>query len=98
MSHKIDGTTPQAPVSRPATEPRTPAPQAPRPAEHDTVDVTDAARLMQRVEAILAAAPATDQNRVEEVKRALASGAYEIDPERIAAQVARLERDLFARV
>lgn len=97
MSHKIDGTTPQVPVSRPATEPRAPARQAARPATQDTVDVTDAARMMQRLEAMLAAAPSTDQSRVEEVKRAIASGAYQIDPERIAAQVARLERDIFAR-
>ena len=99
MSHKIDGTTAASPVTGTSrVQPRTESGAASgRPATGDTVDLTDAARLMQRLEAMLAAAPTSDRARVEAIKQAVASGAYEIDPERIAAQVMHLERDLFGR-
>jgi negative regulator of flagellin synthesis FlgM len=98
MSQKIDGTTPHSPVGGPApVSPRADAPAPPAPSSADTVELTQSARLMQRLENVLAQAPVSDRVRVESVRQALANGAYEIDPQRIAAQVMRLERDLLGR-
>jgi len=98
MSQKIDGTTPRSPLGGPApVPPRADVPVRPAPASGDTVELTDSARLLQRLETMLANAPMTDRVRVEAVRQALANGAYEIDPQRIAAQVLRLERDLLGR-
>ena len=51
-------------------------PVASAPAQTDTVDLTDAARMMQRVESLLAAAPVASRERVDAVRQAIASGAY----------------------
>src|SRR5262249_15032977 len=98
MTHKIDGTTPRSPVSGPTpVVPRADALANPASKPEDTVDLTDAARLMQRVENMLSSVPPTDRARVDAVRQALANGAYEIDPQRIAARVVRLERELHGR-
>jgi len=98
MTHKIDGTTPRSPLGGPSPVPtrQEPAP-TPAPSADDTVALTDTARLMQRVENMLASVPPTDRARVDAVRQALANGAYEIDPERIAARIVRLERELSGR-
>jgi negative regulator of flagellin synthesis FlgM len=95
MSHKIDSATPHSPVQGAGPVTVRKDPPASAPAAPDTVDLTDAARLMQRVETLLAAAPVSSRERVDAIRQAIASGAYSIDPQRIAAQVVRLERDLF---
>ena len=95
MTHKIDGTTPRSPVSGPSPVPTRPEPApSPVPSTDDTVALTDTARLMQRVENMLANVPPTDRARVDAVRQALANGDYEVDPQRIAARIVRLERDL----
>jgi len=98
MTHKIDGTTPHSPVSGPSPVASRPDATA-NPATHpeDTVELTDVARLMQRVENMLANVPPTDRARVDAVRQALANGAYEVNPQRIAARVVRLERELSGR-
>jgi len=98
MTHKIDGTTPRSQVSGPTpVAPRPDASANPAFRPEDTVDLTDAARLMQRVENMLANVPPTDRARVDAVRQALANGAYEIDPQRIAARIVRLEHELRGR-
>ena len=98
MTHKIDGTTPRSPVGAPSPAPaRQEATPSPAPSADDTVALTHTARLMQRVENMLASVQPTDRARVDAVRQALASGAYEIDPERIAARIVRLERELSGR-
>lgn len=97
MTHKIDGATPPAPLSGPAPV-SSRADSAPGAASAgDTVALTDEARLMQRVENMLASVPVTDRARVDAVRQALANGAYEVDPQRIAARIVRLERELSGR-
>ncbi len=98
MTHNIDGTTPRSPVGGPSPVPaRQEAAPSPVHSADDTVALTDTARLMQRVENMLANVPPTDRARVDAVRQALANGDYEIDPERIAARVVRLERELSGR-
>ena len=98
MTHKIDGTTPRSPVSGPTpVAPRSDAAANPATHPEDTVDLTNVARLMQRVENMLASVPPTDRARVDAVRQALANGSYEVDPERIAARIINLERELSGR-
>jgi negative regulator of flagellin synthesis FlgM len=99
MSHKIDSAAPHSPVGGAIPVPARKEPAARATASAgDSVELTDAARLMQRVETLLAAAPVTSRERVDAVRQAIASGAYAIDPQRIAAQVVRLERDLYGSI
>lgn len=60
----------------------------------DTVELTSSAKLLERLEKNLAAAPAVDSARVETIKQAIANGQYEIDSEAIADAIIRFERSL----
>ena len=60
----------------------------------DTVELTSSAKLLERLEKNLAAAPGIDSSRVETIKQAIANGQYEIDSEAIADAMIRLERSL----
>jgi len=60
----------------------------------DTVSLTSSAQLLQRLEEILAASPASDSQRIAALKQAIDSGSYAIDARTIADRLIRLERDL----
>lgn len=60
----------------------------------DTVSLTSSAQLLQKLEEILAAAPASDAKRIAALKEAIDSGAYEIDAATIAERLIRMEQDL----
>lgn len=60
----------------------------------DTVNVERSELLLARLERALQAAPAVDAGRVQALKDAIASGAYEIDPAAIADKILRLEREI----
>ncbi len=64
------------------------------PATSDTVNLTSRAKLLERLDATLAAVPDVDSARVDEIKAAIASGDYEIDADAIASAMLRLEREL----
>jgi negative regulator of flagellin synthesis FlgM len=70
------------------------AQQGSEPAAADTVTLTDSGRLLQRLEAAVARVPAVDAQRVAHIKEQITSGAYQVDPQRLAAQVAQFEQDL----
>lgn len=61
---------------------------------NDTVKLTSAAKLLERLEKTLDALPAVDATRVAEVKTAIESGDYQIDADAIAAAMIRFERSL----
>lgn len=63
-------------------------------APRDTVSITQSGLLMSKLEEIVQRTPVVDQDRVAAVKEALASGKYEIDNQRIADRMLRLEREL----
>ena len=63
-------------------------------AARDTVSITQSGLLMSKLEEIVQRTPIVDQDRVAAVKEALASGKYEIDNQRIADRMLRLEREL----
>lgn len=60
----------------------------------DTVELTDGARLLERLEKSLADLPGVDAARVAEVKTAIENGEYEIDADAIADAMIRFERSL----
>ena len=63
-------------------------------ASGDTVSLTSSAQLLQKLEEILAAAPASDAKRIAALKEAIDSGTYEIDAAAIADRLIRMEQDL----
>ena len=58
----------------------------------ETVNLTSSAKLLERLDKALEALPVVDQQRVDEVKSAISSGAYEIDADAIADAMIRLDR------
>jgi len=101
MSHKVDGTPPSTAIR--ATGPlggqvaragdaRDKAVEA--PAAGDSLRLTGEAAGLQALQRDLAARPAVDEARVQEVREALASGTYRIDPEAIAAGMLALDAQL----
>ena len=69
-----------------------PAPSSTVPT--DTLNLTDTAARIQRLEAVVADMPAVDQQRVEALRREVAAGAYKTDPDRVASKLLTLEREL----
>jgi negative regulator of flagellin synthesis FlgM len=58
------------------------------------VHLTGAARNLATIEQSLRALPAVDELRVSAVKQRLQDGSYEIDPQRTADRLLRMEGDL----
>ncbi len=58
------------------------------------VQLTGAARGLAAIEQSVRALPAVDELRVAAVKERLQNGSYEIDPQRVADKLLRLESDL----
>lgn len=105
MSNKIQGYGNQAPVvtggaktgpvERVAGDTqKVPAVQTPT---GDSVTLTGAARQLQKLAEAVAAAPATDAERVASVKRAVDSGTYEVNAERVAAKIIAASREFPGR-
>lgn len=60
----------------------------------DSVKLTDDAVLLQELERAVNEAPVVDSRRVAETRRALAEGSYRVDPQTVAAKLARMEWEL----
>lgn len=60
----------------------------------ETVTVTPQAERLQQLEQTLADTPAVDEQRVAEIRQALANGQYKVDADRIAEKLLALEQDL----
>lgn len=98
MSQKIEGSLPP-PAVRSTTQVGNGAPAgADRSAPVEAVRAGDSLRLtgeaagLQNLQRELAAAPAVDASRVAEVRQALESGSYRIDPARIADRMLEMDR------
>jgi negative regulator of flagellin synthesis FlgM len=63
-------------------------------AASDTVTLTQSGLLLSKLEEVVAGSPVVDQQRVTEIKDALAAGTYEIDDQRVADRLLRFERDV----
>lgn len=56
--------------------------------------ITDQARQLATLEQALQSLPAIDEARVAEIRLAIQDGRYQVDPERIADKLLRLEQEL----
>ncbi len=63
----------------------------------DSVSLTAQAQQLHRLHKKAEGASSVDNNKVAEIKKAIAEGKYQINPERLAAKIATLEKDLFDR-
>lgn len=66
----------------------------PSAAAGEQVSLTRSAVLLGRLEEALASVPVVNDARVDAIRQAVDSGAYEIDAEAIADQITRFEQDL----
>lgn len=99
VSNKVNGVEPKPARVAPASPVQRRLDTAPgaggRPADTGAdVHLTGAARNLAALEQSLRALPAIDELRVAAVKERLQGGSYEIDPQRIADRLLRLEGDL----
>jgi negative regulator of flagellin synthesis FlgM len=62
-------------------------------ASETDVRLTDSSRALAAIEQSLRAMPAVDELRVEMVKQRLASGEYQVDPQRVADKLLHLEQE-----
>ncbi len=60
----------------------------------DTVELSPAVQVLQQLEANIRDLPEVNQQRVEEIRTAIAEGRFEINAERIAAKLVNLERNI----
>jgi negative regulator of flagellin synthesis FlgM len=76
------------------SEPTVPQQSTGRPSTVDTVSLTDTASRLRQMENTLARLPVVDSQRVESIRKALADGTFELDPERVARKMMAFEREL----
>lgn len=60
----------------------------------DSVSLTDTAARLQKLENTIAELPVVDTQRVEDIRNAIASGEYEINPGRIADKMLGMDAEL----
>lgn len=65
-----------------------------KPANADTVVLTERSQMLERLEKKAASLPAVDPARVEAVKADIAAGKYRIDVDNIAEILLRTDRDI----
>jgi negative regulator of flagellin synthesis FlgM len=73
----------------------TATPQAPARTS-DTVNLTASGKLMLRLAEIVRGSSGVDSERVAAIKDAIASGTYQIDDQRTADQMLRMEKELLS--
>ncbi|MCG8435565.1 MAG: flagellar biosynthesis anti-sigma factor FlgM [Gammaproteobacteria bacterium] len=61
----------------------------------DSVRLTFSAKSLSDLEQVINSKPVVDQNRVDALRSAIQSGEYQIDPQRVADKLLRLEQDLW---
>lgn len=75
-------------------EPSVPKQETGRPATTDTVSLTDAAARLKSLEKSVASLPVVDTHRVEQIKKTLANGTYNIDDKKVAEKLQKFEQSL----
>lgn len=57
----------------------------------DSVNLTDTASMLKKMEASLSSVPVVDVKRVESVKQSIMNGSFNVDPGRIAEKMVNFE-------
>lgn len=60
----------------------------------DTVNFTRSGLLLGRLEELVTSTPVVNEERVEAIRQALASGSYEVDAQSLASKLLEFEKDL----
>ena len=60
----------------------------------DSLSLTPQAQQLSELQKKANDAPVVDQKKIEKLQKAIASGDYKIDPEKLAASIAKFEFDL----
>lgn len=60
----------------------------------DSVSITPQAKQMAELQKKAGDGPQVNQKKVEELKKAIISGEYKVDPEKLAANIAKFEFEL----
>jgi negative regulator of flagellin synthesis FlgM len=87
VKQKVDQ---QSQVKQQATQNAAVAEQA-KIASKDSVSITPQAKQLGELQKKANDAPAVNQKKVEQLKKAIISGEYKIDPEKLAASIAGFE-------
>ncbi len=90
----LDITRSRAPASDATPRSKTAESGKPAAEARDSVQLTDTATNLKRIEAKLADVPEVDQSRVDEIRQRLQSNTYEIDAEQVAQKILQLDQDL----
>jgi negative regulator of flagellin synthesis FlgM len=85
----VDKKVPRSEGAAPSTVPTAPA-------GNSAVSITDQAKQLAGLEQALQNLPAIDELRVDEIRSAIQDGRYQVNPERIADKLLRLEQELSA--
>ena len=64
------------------------------PPKSDSVSLTAQAQQLQSTQAKMTDIPEINEQKVQEIKLAIAEGRYKIDPEKLATNIAQFENDL----
>ncbi|CAM3383212.1 flagellar biosynthesis anti-sigma factor FlgM [Shewanella violacea] len=64
------------------------------PPKSDSVSLTSQAQQLQSTQAKMNDIPEINEQKVQEIKLAIAEGRYKIDPEKLATNIAQFENDL----
>ena len=67
---------------------------APQSSTGETVELTAGGKLLERLEKTLASIPEVDRTRVEAVKSQIENGEYQIDADKIAEAMLRLDQEI----
>ena len=60
----------------------------------DSVSITPQAKQLNELQKKATDGPAVDQKKIEQLKKAISSGEYKVDPEKLAASIAKFEFEL----
>ncbi|MCI2284634.1 flagellar biosynthesis anti-sigma factor FlgM [Colwellia sp. MSW7] len=63
-------------------------------AAHDSVSLTPQAKQLSELQKKANDLPTIDQQKIDELRKTIASGDYKIDPQKLAASIASFEFDL----
>ena len=80
----------QSQVKQQATQNSVAAEQT-KTASKDSVSITPQAKQMSELQKKANNGPAIDQKKIEELKKAIVSGEYKVDPKKLAASIAGFE-------
>ncbi|WP_417762020.1 flagellar biosynthesis anti-sigma factor FlgM [Shewanella sp.] len=62
--------------------------------QQDSVVVSSQAQQLQGLQSKISSLPDVDQQKVAEIKAAIAEGRYKVDPEKLAGNIAQFEADM----